>query len=87
MDKNHDVVRPEPIDLAVLDNEYYTNHWKEITREDKSLVGPFVAERSGINGYRIVGGDGTVAVWVAGERNARCVAGLLNLAHEHELLG
>ena len=58
---------------------------KPIDQENR-LVGPFTAEPSGIIGYRIVGGDGTVAVWVAGERNARCVAGLLNMAHDHGLL-
>ena len=50
------------------------------------LTGPFTAEPSGMVGYQIIGGDGAVAVWVVGERNARCVAGLLNMAYDHGLL-
>ena len=53
---------------------------KPIDQEQNRLVGPFTAQQSGMVGYRIVGGDGTVAIWATGEKNARCVAELLNLA-------
>ena len=46
------------------------------------LVGPFNAEQSGENGYRIVGDDGAVAIWVFGEEAARIVVKLLNWADD-----
>ena len=46
------------------------------------LTGPFIAEESGMVGYRIVGGDGRVAIWVMGEENAHHVVAALNRADE-----
>lgn len=43
-----------------------------------ALVGPFRPRRNGVNGFEIVGGDGTVAVWCYGEVTATSVAAVLN---------
>ena len=48
------------------------------------LVGPFAAEQSSTIGYRIVGGDGAVAVWVVGGANARRVVEALNQSYEED---
>jgi hypothetical protein len=58
-------------------------HDKDTPDEDCRLISPFSLERSSINGYRIVGGDGSVAIWVYGEDAARLVVKVLNAAHEH----
>jgi hypothetical protein len=47
------------------------------------LVGPFESRRNGGDGYEIVSGDGTVAVWVRGEHIAETVVKLLNLGFKY----
>jgi hypothetical protein len=46
------------------------------------------ASRSGEggDGYQIAGADGVVSVWVQGDKNAKQMVGLMNLAHHHEKL-
>ncbi len=55
--------------------------------EPPRLTGPFVA-RTGVDGQtEVVGADGNVGVIVVGERNAKTVISLLNLAYRHGKLG
>jgi len=42
------------------------------------IGGPFSFQASGQDGFKIVGGDGTAAIWVVGEDNARMVVAALN---------
>lgn len=42
------------------------------------IGGPFAAEPSGEAGYKVISGDGTTAIWVLGEENARMVVAALN---------
>jgi len=51
------------------------------------IRGPFTSRKSSENGYEILGGDGTVSVWVIGEWNAGVVTRLLNLGYEHGKFG
>lgn len=51
------------------------------------IVGPFTARQSSANGFEILSGDGTVAIWVIGRANAEAVSGLLNLAYQHGKFG
>ncbi len=44
------------------------------------LNGPFEYRPNPAFGFEVANGDGTVAVWVRGERNARFVCNLLNVA-------
>jgi len=48
----------------------------------QTVQGPFTAIRSGIVGYEIVDGNGCVAVWVVGRRNAEQLTALMNMAHQ-----
>ncbi len=57
-----------------------------MTDKTDRLIGPFTVELSGTNSYEIVGGDGTVAIWVLGESNARRVAEALNRSYEESEL-
>jgi len=50
------------------------------------LVGPFTKRANETNGYDVVGGDGVVAIVVAGETNADFVVELLNVADKHGAL-
>ena len=43
-----------------------------------NIGGPFYSEASGEGGFKIVGGDGSAAIWVLGEDNARLVVAALN---------
>jgi len=54
----------------------------EQPKEDKvpRLIGPFSQRLSGTNSYEILNGDGAVAFWTVGEKNARFAVKLLNLA-------
>ncbi len=61
----HQRVSPPPLDLV----------------EPPPLLGPFQARTSEKGQTEIVGADGHVSVIVSGERNAKIVVGLLNLAH------
>lgn len=45
------------------------------------LSGPFEYRPSPVFGFEVVNGDGTVAVWVRGEKNARFVCNVLNAAN------
>ena len=56
-----------------------------LVHEDK-LNAPFAHRPNDQFGYQVVSGDGTVAVWVRGETNARLIARLLNLADKHGLI-
>lgn len=47
------------------------------------IIGPFSAVESGPNTFQILGGDGTVSIWVIGRENADLVTKLLNLAYRH----
>jgi hypothetical protein len=44
------------------------------------LNGPFEYRPSPVIGFEVANGDGTVAVWVRGEKNARLVCNVLNAA-------
>ncbi len=44
------------------------------------LIGPFSQRLSGTNSYEILNGDGEVAFWTVGEKNAHFAVKLLNLA-------
>ncbi len=48
-----------------------------------TLNGPFEHRKHPQFGFEVVNGDGTVAVLVTGEENARFLCRLLNLAHGH----
>jgi hypothetical protein len=47
------------------------------------LVGPFTSRINSTNGFEIMNGDGNVFCWVIGEKAAKWVAYLLNLAEKH----
>jgi hypothetical protein len=47
------------------------------------LNGPFEHRSNALFGHEVVNGDGTVAVWVRGDDNARFLCNLLNVAHRH----
>ena len=49
------------------------------------IVGPFTARQSSENGYEVLGGDGTVSIWIIGRWNAQIVTKLLNLAYRYGL--
>ncbi len=51
------------------------------------ITGPFSMVESGLDAYQILNGDGTVSVWVMGDRNANIVTQLLNLAYKYGKLG
>jgi hypothetical protein len=55
--------------------------------EPPVLVGPFAPRICEDGRVEIVGSDGNVPVIVVGERNAKTVVALLNLAHRHGKLG
>ena len=42
------------------------------------IGGPFSSQASGHDGFKIMGGDGSAAIWVLGEDNARLVVAALN---------
>lgn len=47
------------------------------------LNGPFEVRTNKSFGFEIVNGDGTVAVWVRGRKNAKFVSDLLNIAQRN----
>lgn len=47
------------------------------------LNGPFEVRTNKSFGFEIVNGDGTVAVWVRGKKNAKFVSDLLNIAQRN----
>jgi hypothetical protein len=51
------------------------------------LNGPFEYRRSPVFGFEVANGDGTVAVWVRGEKNARFVCSVLNAADRCGVVG
>ncbi len=51
--------------------------------DPSKLNGPFTKRANEANGYDLVGGDGSVAIVVAGEKNVDFVLQLLNLADKH----
>lgn len=53
----------------------------------EALNGPFATRPHPQIGFEVVSGDGTVAVWVHGEENARVVAKVLTVADKHGLIG
>lgn len=61
----HRRISPPPLDLV----------------EPPSLLGPFAARTCEDGRIEVVSGDGSVGVIVVGERNAKTVVRLLNLAH------
>jgi hypothetical protein len=48
------------------------------------IGGPFSSQASGPDGFKIVGGDGSAAIWVLGEENARTVVSALNKYQSQE---
>ncbi len=48
------------------------------------IEGPFSTEAGGHGGFKIVSGDGTAAIWVLGEENARTVVSALNKYQSQE---
>ncbi len=54
--------------------------YKQVSRRSAptKLDGPFSVEASGEAGYKINCGDGTTAIWVLGDENARIVVAALN---------
>ena len=48
------------------------------------IAGPFSFQASGHDGFKIVGSDGTAAIWVLGEENARTVISALNKYQSQE---
>ncbi len=50
------------------------------------LNGPFEHRPNAQYGHEVVSGDGSVVVWVRGDRNARLVCDLLNVAHRHGIV-
>lgn len=48
--------------------------------------GPFECRPNPPFGHEIVNGDGTVAITVTGEENARVLCRLLNMAHKHGVI-
>ena len=47
------------------------------------LNGPFEYRNNPNFGFEVINGDGSVAVWVRGEKNARFLCDLLNIAHRN----
>jgi len=55
-------------------NQNYESIYPRVGKID----GPFIAQPSSQAGYRIIDSDGTEAIWVMGEENARIVVAALN---------
>jgi hypothetical protein len=51
-----------------------------------TLIGPFSHRLSGTNSFEILNGDGEVAFWTVGEKNACFAVKLLNLVDKHRKL-
>jgi hypothetical protein len=66
----HKMVSPPPLDLV----------------HPARISGPFTTEARDGGKIEIVNGDGTASLWAIGESNAKIVARLLNLAHQHGVL-
>ena len=47
--------------------------------DEGKIDGPFVAQPSSQAGFKIIDRDGTEAIWVFGEENARIVVAALNM--------
>ena len=70
--------------IKALEN---AGHRRKTPVSSEKIAGPFTAEKSSMNGYEILNGNGTVAIWVTGQWNAETVTALLNLAYKHGKLG
>ena len=55
--------------------------------EPSTIKGPFTCRLNDNGTHEIVGHDGFPAVWVVGDGNATFVTKLLNLAHNHGVIG